>query len=124
MSGSPMGHIGIIDDDDLVREGLRDCMESAGYTVETFDSAEAFLASQSTRRASCLIVDVQLPGISGLELQSRLLTFESRVPVVFVTSHGTDVIRDQAFRNGASAVLSKPVRRDELLKVVRIAIAQ
>ena len=116
-----MGHIGIIDDDALVREGLKDCMESAGYSVETFGSAEEFLASESSRSASCLIVDIQLPGISGLELQGRLSTFEDRVPIVFVTAHGTDANRKQALRNGAAALLSKPVRREELLNAVRTA---
>ena len=119
-----MGHIGIIDDDALVREGLKDCMESAGYSVETFGSAEEFLASESSGSASCLIVDIQLPGISGLELQGRLFTFKDRVPIVFVTAHGTDTNREQALRNGAAALLSKPVRREELLNVVRRAIQQ
>jgi len=124
VSESPMGHIGIIDDDALVREGLKDCMESAGYSVETFGSAEEFLASESSGSASCLIVDIQLPGISGLELQGRLSTFKDRVPIVFVTAHGTDTNREQALRNGAAALLSKPVRREELLNVVRRAIQQ
>lgn len=124
MSESSMGHIGIIDDDALVREGLRDCMESAGYSVETFGSAEQFLAAESSWRASCLIVDIHLPGISGLELQGRLSTFEGRVPIVFVTAHGTHANREQALRNGAAALLSKPVRREELLNVVRTAIRQ
>jgi FixJ family two-component response regulator len=119
-----MGQIGIIDDDALVREGLRDCMESAGYSVETFGSAEDFLASESSRRASCLIVDIELSGMSGLELQSRLSTLEDRVPIVFVTAHGTDANREQALRNGAAALLSKPVRREELLNAVRMAIQQ
>ena len=124
MSESPMSHIGIIDDDALVREGLRDCMESAGYSVETFGSAEEFLASESSRRAACLIVDIQLPGISGLELQHRLSKVKDRVPIVFVTAHGTDANREQALRNGAAALLCKPVRRKELLNVVRTAIQQ
>lgn len=124
MSESPMGHIGIIDDDALVREGLKDCIESAGYLVETFGSAEEFLESKSSRRASCLIVDIELPGISGLELQARLSTLEDRVPIVFVTAHGTDANREQALRNGAAALLAKPVRREELLNVVRRAIQQ
>jgi FixJ family two-component response regulator len=124
MSESPMGHIGIIDDDALVREGLKDCIESAGYSAETFGSAEEFLELKSSRRASCLIVDIQLPGISGLELQGRLTTLEERVPIVFVTAHGTDANREQALRNGATALLSKPVRREELLNAVRTAIQQ
>jgi FixJ family two-component response regulator len=117
-----MGHIGIIDDEALVREALKDCMESAGYSVETFGSAEEFLASKLSRSASCLIVDIQLPGISGLELQGRLSTLEDHVDIVFVTAHGTDANREQALRNGAAALLSKPVRCEELLTVVRTVI--
>jgi FixJ family two-component response regulator len=119
-----MGHIGIIDDEALVREALKDCIESAGYSAETFGSAEEFLASKLSRRPSCLIVDIQLPGISGLELQSRLSTLEDHVDVVFVTAHGTDANREQALRNGAAAFLSKPVRCEELLTAVRKAIQQ
>ena len=80
MSESQMGHIGIIDHDALVREGLKDGMESAGYSVETLGSAEEFLASNSSLRASYLIVDIQLPGMSGLELQRRLSILQDRAP--------------------------------------------
>jgi FixJ family two-component response regulator len=119
-----MDHIGIIDDDALVREGLKDCMESAGYSVETYGSAEEFLASRSAQHTSCLILDIQLPGISGLELQARLDAMENHVPIVFVTAHETDANREHVLRNGAAALLSKPVRRAELLNVVRTAIQQ
>ena len=119
-----MGHIGIIDDDGLVREGLKDCMESAGYSVEVFGSAEEFLASQLSRSASCLLVDIKLPGISGLELQRRLMAVGSPAAIVFVTAHGTDANRERALSNGAAALLSKPVRREELLTVVRTAIQE
>jgi FixJ family two-component response regulator len=119
-----LGHIGIIDDEALVREALKDCMESAGYSVETFGSAEEFLASVSSRRACCLIVDIQLPGISGLELQRRLSTLEDHPDIVFVTAHATDANRERALRNGAAALLSKPVRCEELSTVVRRVIQQ
>jgi FixJ family two-component response regulator len=124
MSENPMRYIGIIDDDALVREGLKDCMESAGYSVETFGSAEAFLASRSVQYTSCLILDIQLPGISGPQLQARLDAMENHIPIVFVTAHGTDANREQVLRNGAAALLSKPVRREELLNVVRLAMQQ
>lgn len=117
-----MRHIGIIEDDALVREGLKDCMESAGFAVESYGSAEDFLAAQTAQRASCLIVDIDLPGMSGLELQSRLSAEKEPVPVVFVTAHGTDANREQALRNGAAALLSKPARGEELLNAVRTAI--
>ncbi len=117
-----MGHITIIDDDALVREGLRDCTESAGYSVETFASAEDFLASKSAQHTSCLILDIQLPGISGLELQARLAATENDLPIVFVTAHATDANRERAIRYGAAGLLSKPVRREELLSVVKLAM--
>lgn len=120
MSEGLVGHVAIIEDDALVREGLRDCIESAGYSVETFGSAEEFL--KAAPHTSCLIIDIHLPGISGLELQSRLAATEHHVPIIFVTSHGTEANRERAIRNGAAAFLSKPVRREELLNVAKKAI--
>ena len=116
-----MGRIAIIDDDLLVRQSLGDCMESAGYAVESFDSAEEFLASGSARKAACLIVDVQLPGITGLELQDRLSGADSRVPIVFVSAQGTRANREKAISRGATGFLSKPFRRDDLVRLVDAA---
>jgi FixJ family two-component response regulator len=115
------GSIAIIDDDMLVRQSLEDCMESAGYAVESFDSAEEFLASGSPRKAACLIVDIQLPGITGLELQDRLSGADNRVPIVFVSAQGTQANRDKAMMRGATGFLSKPFRRDELVRLVEAA---
>jgi FixJ family two-component response regulator len=112
----------IIDDDVLVRQALGDCMESAGYAVESFSSAEGFLASASAHNAACLILDVQLPGINGLELQGKLIESDNRVPIVFVTAQGTHANREKAMRRGASGFLSKPFRREDLLKIVGEAI--
>ncbi len=116
------GHIAIIDDDALVRPALKDCMESAGYSVEVFGSAEEFLASNVAGNAVCLIVDVNLPGITGLELQERLAGNGTHAPIVFVSAHGTDVNRKKAARQGAAGFLSKPVRREDLLIAVGAAI--
>jgi FixJ family two-component response regulator len=115
------GHIVIIDDDALVRQALKDCMESAGYSVEVFDSAEQFLASAAADNAVCLIVDVQLPGINGLELQAKLAGNGSHAPIVFVTAHGTDANRKMASKQGAAGFLSKPVRREDLLIAISAA---
>jgi len=117
-----LSNIVVIDDDALVREALEDCMESAGYAVDTFSSAEEFLASGSAGTAACLIVDIQLPGITGLDLQGKLAEADRRAPVVFVTARVTDANRERAIRQGAAGFLSKPVRREELLKTVRAAI--
>ncbi len=97
-------------------------MESAGYAVDSFDSAEQFLASGSARNAACLIVDVQLPGISGLELQDRLAGDHHRVPIIFVSAQATQANRDVAIKRGAAGFLSKPFRRDDLVKLVGAAI--
>jgi FixJ family two-component response regulator len=116
------GNIVIIDDDVLVRQALGDCMESAGYAVESFGSAEEFLASGSAQNAACLIVDVQLPGITGFELQDQLAGADNRVPVVFVSAQGTQANRDKAMSQGAVGFLSKPFRRDDLVRLVGEAI--
>ena len=116
------GNIVIIDDDVLVRQALRDCMESAGYAVESFASAEQFLVSTSAQNAACLILDVHLPGINGLELQDKLTEADNRVPIVFVTAQGTQANREKALRRGASGFLAKPFRREDLLKIVGEAI--
>jgi FixJ family two-component response regulator len=115
-------NIVIIDDDVLVRQALGDCMESAGYAVESFDSAEQFLASGSAQNAACLIVDVQLPGITGLELQDKLAGADRNVPIVFVSAQGTQANRDKALSLGAAGFLSKPFRRDDLVNLVGAAI--
>ncbi len=96
-------------------------MESAGYTVESFDSAEEFLASGTTEKAACVIVDVQLQGISGLELQDRLASADNRVPIVFVSAQGTQANREKAMSRGATGFLSKPFRRDDLVRLVEAA---
>jgi FixJ family two-component response regulator len=116
------GNIVIIDDDVLVRQALGDCMESAGYAVDSFDSAEQFLASGSAQNAACLIIDVQLPGISGLELQDKMVGADNRVPIIFVSAQGTQANRDMAMKRGAAGFLSKPFRRDDLVKLVGAAI--
>jgi len=112
----------IIDDDLLVRQALGDCVESAGYAVEGFGSAEEFLASGARQTAACLIVDIQLPGITGLELQGKLAGADSRLPIVFVSAHETNANREKAIRQGASGFLSKPFRREDLLKILGEAI--
>ena len=97
-------------------------MESAGYAVQGFGSAEEFLGSEAMQTAACLVVDIKLPGITGLELQEKLAGAESRVPIVFVSAQGTNANRDKAMRHGASGFLSKPFRREDLLKILGEAI--
>src|SRR5579863_10043377 len=121
MSEGLKGNIVVIEDDVFVRQTLEDCMESAGYAVEGFGSAEEFLASDSTRNAACLILDIQLPGMTGLELQDKLAGADRRPPIVFVTAQGTSANREKAIRQGAAGFLSKPFRREDLLKIIQAA---
>src|SRR5579871_5152528 len=122
MSEGLKGNIVIVDDDALVRQALGDCVESAGYAAEGFGSAEELLASGATHTAACLIVDIQLPGITGLELQDKLAGTDNRLPIVFVSAQGTPSNRDRAMRQGAAGFLSKPFRREELLNILGEAI--
>ncbi len=112
----------VVDDDSLVREAVKDCLESRGYTVEGFGSAEDFLDSDSRENSSCLILDLKLPGINGLELQERLSQTNYRAPIIFVTAHGTDNYRNRALTRGALGFLSKPFRPEDLLTVVEAAL--
>src|ERR1051325_9630895 len=114
MNKASKARIAVVDDDALVRESLCDCVESAGYLVEGFASAEEFLASNSDQDAACLIVDIaclildiQLPGETGLELQRRLRNGASP-PIVFVTADAADAIRDAPQKLGAKGFRSKP----------------
>lgn len=97
-------------------------MESAGYAVEGFGSAEEFLASGATETAACLVIDIQLPGITGLELQGELAGSGNRLPIVFVSAQGMNANREKAMRQGASGFLAKPFRREDLLKILSEAI--
>ena len=119
---SSLKRIAIVDDDALVREALQDSLESAGYTVESHASAEDFLAAGYAREIACLILDIRLPGMSGIELQSRLNGLNYEAPIIFVTAlANNDGLRDQAMRQGAKAFLTKPVRREDLLSSIRAA---
>ena len=114
--------ISIVDDNDSVRGSLRAFFRSIGFEVETFASAEAFLASRSPRDPDCLILDVRMPGMSGLELQRRLAARQSRVPVIFITAHGDEELRTRALDDGAAEYLFKPFSEQALLNAVQTAV--
>ena len=118
--------ISIVDDDPLVREGLISLMRSAGFATQAFASAEEFLSLAHRDDIACLILDVALPGISGLELQSQLTATVSnhRTPVVFMTARDDEATRQRALKGGAVDFLRKPVRRDALLNAVHLALQQ
>jgi FixJ family two-component response regulator len=118
--------ISIVDDDLLVREGLKSLLRAAGFATQAFASAEEFLSLAHRDDIACLILDVGLPGISGLELQSQLTATVSnhRTPVVFMTARDDEATRQHALKGGAVDFLRKPVRREVLLNAVQLALQQ
>ncbi len=117
-----IGIIAIVDDDEPLREALSSVLKAAGFSVATFASAEEFLNSPSRRNIACLILDVRLPGMSGIELQRRLIDFNSPLPIIFVSAHGDASLSELVMKAGAAGYLNKPVRSDALLKEIRAAI--
>jgi len=115
---SEASFIAIIEDDRSVRESLAMFMESFGYDVLAFPSAEHFLDSNRLKDSVCLIIDVTLPGMTGVELQSRLKDSGSEVAMIFITAQAHERIRDQALNNGAIAFLEKPFSTEALLRAV------
>jgi FixJ family two-component response regulator len=114
--------IAIIDDDEAMQDSLRDFMEAAGLVASSFGCAEDFLKSDLHRKAACLIVDVRMPKMSGLELQARLKEEGCNVPIIFITAHGDARMRIQAMRRGAVEFLAKPFDHQLLLRRVRSAL--
>src|ERR1700758_1243667 len=112
----------IVDDDESVQRALRDLFESEGLPTMCFGSAEQFLDSEARSEAACLIVDIRMPGISGLELQAKLKAERCRIPIIFITAHGDAAMRIQAMREGAVEFLGKPFDHQLLLKTVRAAL--
>jgi FixJ family two-component response regulator len=112
----------IIDDDDAMRDSLRDLIEAAGLVACCFGSAEEFLESGLHRQAACLITDILMPKMSGLELQSRLKEEKCDIPIIFITAYGEGKMRIQAMREGAVEFLAKPFDHQLLLKTVRGAL--
>jgi FixJ family two-component response regulator len=114
--------VAIVDDDDAVRVALEGLLRSAGLTARAFGSAEEFLGSGQQSQISCLIADIRMPGMSGLELQAKLNAERCRIPIVFITAHGDAQMRMQALRAGAVEFLAKPFNDEALLDTVRAAL--
>jgi FixJ family two-component response regulator len=114
--------IAIIDDDEAMQDSLRDLMESSGLVAQSFGSAEEFLESDLHTRAACLIVDIRMPKMSGLQLQVRLKEEGCNIPIIFITAHGDARMRIRAMREGAVEFLAKPFDHHLLLKRVRAAL--
>lgn len=116
--------IAVIDDDESVRDSLKTLLRSAGYHVMTFESAEVYLDSGVAAGAACIILDVRMPGIDGPELQVRLNSRPSRVPIIFITAHDDGPVRDRVLRAGAVDVLNKPFAPAALLSTLQAAVKQ
>jgi FixJ family two-component response regulator len=112
----------VVDDDASVRAALKSLFESVGLTVNLFESAAAFLENQHADLPSCLVLDVRLPGLSGLEFQDELLRANIHLPIIFITGHGDIPMSVRAMKAGAVEFLTKPFRDQDLLDAVRLAL--
>ena len=116
------GFIAIVDDDRSVQIALQDLIESEGLSTLCFGAAEQFLESEARHKAACLIVDIRMPGMSGLELQTKLNAERCCIPIIFVTAHGDTEMQTQAMRDGAVKFLAKPFDNTVLLEAVHAAL--
>jgi len=112
----------IVDDDASVRVTLQELLRSAGFASRAFESADDFLASDHQQEMACLITDIRMPGMSGLELQAKLNTERCKIPTIFITAHGDEEMRLQALRAGAVEFLPKPFDDEVLIESVRAAL--
>jgi FixJ family two-component response regulator len=114
--------VAIVDDDDSMRNALNGLLKAVGFPAKSFASAEEFLKSGQQHQTSCLIADIRMPGMSGLELQAQLNADRCKIPIIFITAHGDEKMRMQALRAGAVEFLSKPFDEEILLESVRAAM--
>jgi FixJ family two-component response regulator len=115
--------ISVVDDDESVREALCGLLRSVGFAVSAFASAEEFLSSDQPRSADCLVLDVRMPGMGGIELQRQLVAGHYEIPVILITAHEDEGMRARALSGGAGAVLIKPFSEDALLNAIRSALS-
>jgi FixJ family two-component response regulator len=120
MANSPL--ISVVDDDDSVRESLGGLIRSVGFAVKVFASAEEFLNSDHLRNTDCLILDVRMPGMNGLDLQRQLAASYRKIPVIFITAHGDEDVRSRALNGGAVDYLLKPFSEEALLNAIDAAL--
>ena len=114
--------VAIIDDDDSYRVAVQRLLKSAGFSVQSFASAEDFLKSGRQHETGCLISDIRMPGMSGLDLQAKLNADHCPIPTIFITAHGDEDVRLQAMRGGAVRFMVKPFDCGILLESVRVAL--
>src|ERR671919_1884812 len=120
----PSSIIFVVDDDPSIRDALTSLLRSVGLRVETFGSARKFLMRQPADAPGCLVLDVRLPGLSGLDLQRELAAAQITMPIIFITGHGDIPMTVQAMKAGAVEFLTKPFRDQELLDAVQQALAR
>jgi FixJ family two-component response regulator len=116
--------VAIVEDDESYRAAVQRLLKSAGFSVESFASAEDFLSSGQQHETGCLITDIRMPGMSGLDLQSKLNFDHCPIPTIFMTAHGDEKMRLQAMRAGAVKFLAKPFDGETLLEAVRVALKE
>ena len=114
--------VSIVDDDESVREATKGLVRSLGYGALTFSSAEEFLASDRVRHTACLITDLHMPGLDGLEMQRRLIEQGLKVPVIFITAYPEEHQRQRALENGAICFIAKPCREEHLIACLERAL--
>jgi len=114
--------VAIVDDDDSMRSALQGLLRSAELSAQSFASAEEFLNSGQQQQVACLIADIRMPGMSGLELQAKLNAERCRIPIIFITAHGDEKMRLMALRAGAVEFMAKPFNDEVLLESVRAAL--
>ena len=122
VAGKPL--VAIVDDDKSIRNGTRDLLKAAGFSTAIFEDAESFLASGSRASVACLVADMRMPGMSGLELYEALVTSGDRIPTVLITGHPEEVAQSRAREAGITCYLSKPFAPDDLLRCVCEALAK
>lgn len=113
--------VSVVDDDESVRESLPDLLTALGFTVQVFSSAEAFLASDRAGQTKCLILDIAMPGMTGLDLQRELRRRGDEVPIIFITAHRDEAVRAHVLAGGAAECLFKPFSDTALVAALRAA---
>jgi len=120
----PRPLVSVVDDDESIRESLPDLLQELGYTARAFSSAEEFLASEALYESKCLILDIAMPGMSGLDLQSELNRRERKIPIIFITANRNEAVRSRVRSDGAAECLYKPFSDTALLTAIHSAMGQ
>jgi FixJ family two-component response regulator len=119
---NPLPLIQIIDDDPSVVLGLKRLLRACGMQIQTFASGEEFLTREKPKEADCIIIDIQMPGMTGLDVQAHLMHAGSHVPIIFMTAYATEDIEEQTLRAGAIGFLKKPIPSEKLIELIRVAL--